>query len=327
MPVLYVVEPGAVLRKQGQQVTVEKEGQTLLAVELGRLQSVVVCSAVQVTTQALCSLLEAGVELAIVNARGKLLGQLTPPLARNLPLRRAQFYKERDPDFALRQSKSILAAKMANQAQVLTRHAWDQPGEQREVAIAAQQIEAIAAGIGAVPDVAALLALEGQAAALYWGVFGCLLSAEGVEFSRRRKHPSPDPVNAALSFGYTLLTNLLTSALDAYGFDPFLGFLHSETYGHPSLALDLVEPFRAPVVDRAVVRMFNLGMLRPSDFESDEEGGMRMSEEALRVFFKEWEKTLARLRVREAVREQLDQLARVYRDEQEEMVAWRWSAR
>mgnify|MGYP000859771955 CR=1 FL=1 len=135
-------------------------------------------------------------------------------------------------------------------------------------------------------------------------------------------------LNAALSFGYTLLTNMMTSLLDAYGLDPFMGFMHTETYGTPALALDLVEPFRAPVVDRMVVRLFNLRMLDPEDFAPEgEEPGLRMSEDAIRLYFREWERQLGGLSVREAIKAQAEGLARALRGDAPVVEPWSWRYR
>jgi len=327
MSVLYVVEHGAKVYRRGEQIAVEKDGEDLAEIELSRLSSVVALNTVQFTTQALCALLEAGIELAFITSRGDLLGQLTPPLARNLALRKAQFHRETDPEFVLKQSKAIVAAKAENQRQVLVRHSLDKPGRQTRVQAAAEGIERAAKRIETVTSVDSLLGIEGECAALYWGAFADLLLADGVPFPGRRKRPPPDPVNAVLSLGYTLLTNLLTATLDAYGFDPWLGFLHSETYGHPSLALDLVEPFRAPVVDRMTLRVFNLRILTPGNFRPYEGGGIRLDDDGLRSFFREWERTLARLSIREAIKTQMEQLARVYRGQEDEVKPWLWSAR
>jgi CRISPR-associated protein Cas1 len=154
-----------------------------------------------------------------------------------------------------------------------------------------------------------------------------MFKAEGVDFTHRRYHPSPDPVNAVLSFGYALLTSSLHSLLDAVGFDPFLGFFHTESYGRPSLALDLIEPYRAPVVDRFAVRLFNLRMLKPDDFESDGEGGVQLGRSSIRVFFREYERQLARLDVRRCLKEQVDDLRKVFLGEQELLAPYIWRAR
>ncbi len=327
MPVLYVVEPGAKVTKEGQQLVISKDDRLLGEVEVQGLESVVVLSSVQVTTQALCELLRGGVEFALINSHGRLLGQLTPPTAKNLDLRRAQYAAETDPLFALTQSKLITAAKIKNQCQVLLRHALDEPGAQGAVEAAAAELSVLADRVPQVTEIAALLGLEGQAATLYWKVFPQLLAPSGLSFPGRQKHPPPDPINAALSLGYSLLTNLLTSQLDAVGFDPYLGFLHQETYGHPALALDLAEPFRAPVVDRMTLRLFNLKILCSDDFQPHPEGGLHLTDDALRHFFAEWERVLQKLAIREAIRQQLEQLARVYRGAEPGVQPWRWMAR
>jgi CRISPR-associated protein Cas1 len=88
-------------------------------------------------------------------------------------------------------------------------------------------------------------------------------------------------VNALLSFGYTLVGAELTSLLDAMGYDPYIGFYHQLDYGRPSLALDLLEEFRVPAVDRLVLNLANLRTLQAHDFVVDEEsGGLRLDRKA-----------------------------------------------
>jgi len=328
MTVLYVVTDGAKIRKQGGSFTVEDpDGNPLAEVEAIRLEHACILNTVQVTTQALSEMLERGVELAIFSRRGKLLGQLTPPLGGNVALRKAQFEKEDDPAFALRQARAVVRAKMENQRQVLLRHMADEPGDQPAAEAAAAELERMLRAAGSAPDLDRLRGCEGAGARAYWGAFGTLLKVGGVAFPGREQHPAPDPVNAALSLGYMLLGAAIHSLLDGLGFDPHLGFFHEESHGRPSLALDLVEPFRAPVVDRAVLRLFNLRMIAPADFEPDGEGGMRMTPAALRVFFREWEKTLQKMETRLRLREQASALRAVFLGEKDTLEPWTWSAR
>jgi len=324
---LYVVEHGATLCKRGEQLLVEKDDAVLLEVELANLASIVLLDSVQVTSQALSAALRAGVSFAFVSSTGELLGQLVPPISRNAVLRLAQFNKDSDPEFCFLQGKTILAAKIENQRQVLLRHTLDYPGPQDQVEPAVATLQSCCRRIHAAADLHQLLGIEGEAAAAYWQAFPHLLTAEGITFPGRRKRPPPDPVNAVLSFGYTLLTTRLVSALQARGFDPWVGFLHMETYGHPSLALDLLELFRAPVVDRLAIRLFNLGILKPSHFHPAEEGGVRMTEEGLRNFFRHWEQALTKLDLQRVLQSQVDQLARVYLGQEEQIKPWLWSAR
>lgn len=326
--IAYVVTDGACIRKRGERLIVESpEGERLEELEARHLASVAMLNTVQVTTQALTELLEHGVELAILTRNGKLLGQLTPPLGRNIDLRKRQFEKERDAEFALRMATLVVRAKVCNQHQVLVRFRQDEPGDQPEVNAAVAAIERLLPEIDCSANMDTLRGLEGAAARAYWGAFGGLFKAAGVRFEGRRKRPPPDPVNAVLSFGYVLLTSALHSLLDGLGFDPFLGFFHVESYGRPSLALDLVEPFRAPVIDRFTVRVFNLKMLSTRDFEPDEEGGVRLKPHALKVFFREYEKSVRRLDVRRRLREQVENLRKVFLDETDVFMPFHWSAR
>ena len=328
MTILYVVTDGAKIRKQGGSFTVEDpDGKPLAEVEALRLEHACILNTVQVTTQALAEMLERGVELAIFTHRGRLLGQLTPPLGGNIALRKAQFAKETDPAFALRQARAVVLAKMENQRQVLLRHMADEPGAQPEAESAAAEIERLLRAAETAPDLDRLRGYERAGARAYWGAFGALLKAEGVSFPGREQRPAPDPVNAALSLGYMLLGAAIHSLLDGLGFDPHLGFFHEESHGRPSLALDLVEPFRAPVVDRTVLRLFNLRMLTPADFAPDGDGGMCLTKPALRVFFREWEKTLQKMEIRLRLREQAAVLRAVFLGEKDALEPWTWSAR
>lgn len=99
-------------------------------------------------------------------------------------------------------------------------------------------------------------------------------------FTTRSRRPPRDPVNALLSFGYALLCTELTGVVAAQGLDPHVGVLHDLDYGRPSLALDIEEEFRQPIVDRLVLSVINRGILKPEDFDDRGEGGVFMQEDA-----------------------------------------------
>jgi CRISPR-associated protein Cas1 len=135
---------------------------------------------------------------------------------------------------------------------------------------------------------------EGRGAAVYFSVFRHLISVPGWAFERRNRRPPRDPVNALLSFGYTLLTHQVESGVRAVGLDPYLGFLHQIVYNRPSLALDLVEPFRSIVVDSVVLRCLNNMIILPEHFQFDP-GGPRpvlLNEEGRERFIREFEARL-----------------------------------
>lgn len=137
-----------------------------------------------------------------------------------------------------------------------------------------------------------ILGMEGAGSAAYFHCFGKLLSdPRQWPFEGRVKRPPTDPVNALLSFGYSLLTNKVASAVQLVGFDHYVGFLHSAVYGRPALALDLVEEFRPIIVDSVVLKILNHRMFTLNDFVI-ELGAYRLKDEQRKEFYKQFEERL-----------------------------------
>ncbi|RMD59184.1 CRISPR-associated endonuclease Cas1, partial [Candidatus Parcubacteria bacterium] len=136
----------------------------------------------------------------------------------------------------------------------------------------------------------ALLGLEGAGAAQYFRVFPCLIKGEW-GFKKRQRRPPRDPVNALLSFGYSLLTNQAASAVNVVGLDPFVGYLHSSQYGKPAMALDIMEPYRPLIVDSTVITLINNGMLTRDDFR-EQLGAWQLTKRGRRVFLQKYEDRL-----------------------------------
>jgi len=162
-----------------------------------------------------------------------------------------------------------------------------------------------------------LLGVEGIAAARYFRSLAAMVPSHA-GFSGRNRRPPRDPMNALLSFGYVLVGNELQSLLDGMGFDPYLGFYHQVDYGRPSLALDLLEEFRAPLVDRFSANLLNLGILATEDFAGTPEKGVLLRHESLKRFFPAYEKEMTtpvvldgeELSFRHLFRRQAERLAR-----------------
>ena len=137
-----------------------------------------------------------------------------------------------------------------------------------------------------------LRGLEGECASRYFSVFEDLIlqQKDVFQFDRRNRRPPMDPVNAMLSFGYALMTSVCTSALETAGLDPYVGFFHTERPGRCSLALDLLEEFRAPFVDRFVLTMINKKIVTDASFTEKESGAVILTENARRDFLDQWQK-------------------------------------
>jgi CRISPR-associated protein Cas1 len=281
---MYVTEQGARIEKEYRRVLVTKHDEKLLAAPLGRVSEVVLVGRVGATTPALLMLLDAGIPLSFVTRTGKLRGRLSPPSAKNLPLRHAQYDRARDPEFCLAVSRAIVNGKLCNSRALAYRIRRARPG------IAARWLERIEQAVQAVveaDDLDTLRGIEGAAAKAYFQVLREALRPE-MTFEKRTRRPPRDPANALLSFGYTLLTQNLMAACEVVGLDPYDGFFHADKYGRPALALDLVEEFRGPVVDSVVQLVINKRIVGPDDFSEGRGGGIYLSDRGLRKFLRQY---------------------------------------
>ena len=109
---------------------------------------------------------------------------------------------------------------------------------------------------------------EGTAAKTYFSVFKQMLRAPWACFQGRNRRPPLDPVNALLSYTYAVLTREMLALIEGFGLDPYIGFLHRVEARRPSLALDLIEPFRPVLADRLCLRLINLNILTIAHFEN-----------------------------------------------------------
>ncbi len=299
MTPLYLTEPYAVVHLEGEcllvRIPADQEAGTearKVRIPIAKVEEVVVLGNVTLTTPVLAALLQRRIEVAFCTPWGRFLGRLSPPLSKNAPLRLAQHRAHNDPAVRLSLAARFVSGKIANMRTFLLRQ--NRKRDDAEIADAChflqetlRQVEALAAEGG---TLSTLLGLEGSAGACYFGVFGRLL-ASGWEFPGRLRRPPPDPVNALLSFGYTVLTNSVSSAVQIVGLDPLVGFLHAPGYGRPSLALDLVEEFRPLVVDSVVLRVINTAILRPDNFQR-EMGSCHLEDRARRRYIEALEARL-----------------------------------
>jgi CRISPR-associated protein Cas1 len=295
MPTLYVLEPDSRLEKEYGRLLVTREDEVLMRVPIKNVDAVVLVGYAGVTTQALHALLAQHTPLFLVRRSGELIGQLASAAGFNLPMRQVQYRRNEDAVFALDFARQIVAAKIHNQA-VLARRLARRKGAEEEdnrsgaadmVAKALAQLTHAEEAARQCGQMDALLGIEGAAAKAYFEIYQTAFAAEW-KFTRRTRRPPKDPVNALLSLGYTFLTHAMTAALQIVGLDPYLGYYHREEYGRPALALDLVEEFRAPLVDSLAMTLVNKRLLQADDFESGSGGGIYLSRRGLRVFVREF---------------------------------------
>ena len=292
MAFLYITEQGAVLKKAGRRLLVEKDGEKLLDIPASKIEGVLVFGNVQFTTQAVQLMFREGIEMGIFSRHGKLLGQLTSPVTKNIDLRRHQYERHGDASFCLSLAGIIVGAKLANGLAMVQGFSHNHPESALTHEI--DRLKELCSQADEQGDLQSLLGLEGTGAKTYFDAFGKMVLGS-FQFTGRRRRPAPDPVNALLSLGYTLLYNEIESLLDGMGFDPYLGFYHQPRYGHATLASDLMEEFRVPLVDRLTLYVLNNGMFKEEDFFRHTQSGSKyLKDDARKRYFVEYERFVTR---------------------------------
>ncbi|WP_081650605.1 CRISPR-associated endonuclease Cas1 [Paucidesulfovibrio longus] len=302
MPVLYVTEPGATVRLSGESllVTVEEHHEeahgagrrkTLLEVESHRLELISIVGAGHITSTAMQHCLERGISVAWLTRSGEFLGRTIGAMPRSAEIRLRQYAATSNVGTRLERAVSVVNAKLRNAHAVLLDIQSNDSGNDT-LRQALTEVKRIAEHTDSCKEIKSLLGSEGSGARAYFAAFGAAFKSE-IPFRGRKHRPAPDPANSLLSFGYVILGARLAGLLEARGLDPYLGFFHELRPGRPSLALDLLEELRHPIVDRFVLRNCNLRVFRPEHFDPpDEDGAVRMNREGLRVFFSHWENHL-----------------------------------
>lgn len=259
---LYVQTHGASVGISGETLQVREKGREVGEVRLLDLSQVNLLGNVQISTQAVRELLGRGIPISYFSFGGWYCGTIHGPTHKNILLRQAQYRAAADAERCRTISRELVAAKILNSRTLLRRNL-----EQAESSLLVELKELAAQALVA-PSLETLLGVEGYAGRLYFQAFPRLFKKAGLAFDLhgRNRRPPLDPVNAMLSFGYSMLTRDLSAILQAVGFDPFQGYYHQPRYGRPALALDLMEPFRPLIVDSAVLWAMNNGVLSPGDF-------------------------------------------------------------
>jgi CRISPR-associated protein Cas1 len=287
MATLYITQQGAVISKVSERLKVTLGEELLSEVPLIKISHVVVFGQVMLTAPARSLLMQRQIEICLLTQHGKYVGRIQPAVSKNVPLRIAQYKAMFDSERCLALARPFVLGKLSNLRMTLIRKGLK--AGQAELKRARKQIKAALRGAQKATTLDELRGREGEGSAAYFAVFRHLLSTSAFTFESRTRRPPTDPVNALLSFGYTLLANELITAVNLVGFDPYIGYLHAPEYGRPALPLDLMEEFRPLIVDTMVASCLNQHLLSPDDFQQMEDGAWRLSDDGRRTFLQHYE--------------------------------------
>ena len=230
---------------------------------------------------------ERGVSFSFLGRNGRFLARIEGPVSGNVILRRTQYRASDDMETTSALARNIVVGKLLNQRTVVRRalrdHGRSSSAEARARMEECERRLGNAARRANRPQPTdAVRGIEGEGARAYYGVFGDLVRKKESAFSfpRRSRRPPLDPVNALLSFLYTLLVHDCRSALEVVGLDSAVGFLHRERPGRPSLALDLMEELRPVLADRICLSLLNRHQISVDDFDTSASGAVSLREDA-----------------------------------------------
>ena len=290
---LYVTSENSYLALDGENVVVFDEKTEIGRLPLHNLEGIVSFGYRGTSPALMGACAERNISLCYLTPQGKFLARVSGRVKGNVILRQQQYASSRDEQVSLDIARNCILGKVYNARWVLERAVRD-----HELQIDAEQVKA-ASGflkqslefIQASQSKDQLRGYEGEAASIYFGVFDQLILQQKRDFAfhGRNKRPPLDPVNALLSFVYTLLTHTITSALETVGLDPYVGYLHTDRPGRTSLSLDLIEELRAVLADRFVLSLINKKMVSKKNFSKKENGAVLMDDEARRRVLTEWQ--------------------------------------
>lgn len=287
---IYITRDDAYLSLDNNNLVCKIDGEIVLKFPLDNIEGIVCFNYVGCTPALMGECVKLQIRLSFISQTGRFLANVCGPTKGNVHLRIMQIKKFETGSLDL--AINTVIAKIANSIQLIRRGQHDNV-ELRDDADVIDVIYKLKNGINSALTACSideLLGIEGNCAKYYFSVFSSMFSSANValKFESRTKRPPLDPINATLSFVYTLLTNQYAAALETVGLDSYIGYYHSLRSGRASLACDLVEEARC-IVERFTITLFNLRILDSSDFDTQISGAVYLSDNGRRKVLSRWQ--------------------------------------
>ncbi len=291
--VLYITTPDSYLSLDGENVVVKRDEQASVRLPLHNLENIVCFGYLGASPALMGACADRNVGLSFLSPNGRFLARVSGRVRGNVLLRKRQYQVSERNDQSLPIAASFLLGKIANSRKVIERALRDHTLLVDTKALT-QASAFLRETLNAIPQcgsIGELMAFEGSAAKIYFGVFDQLILQQRDDFGfrERSRRPPLDNINALLSFLYVLLTNEVASALEGVGLDPYVGFLHQDRPGRPSLALDVMEELRPVFADRLALSLVNRRQVSGKGFAQKESGGVLMDDETRKAVLTAWQ--------------------------------------
>lgn len=285
---LYITRQKSYLHKERETIVIKQDGEKLGQFPAISISNILCFGQVSVSPFLMGYCGEQGIGLSFYSEYGKFLARVEGKQTGNVLLRRSQYRWADSEEKSLSIARLMVAAKIANGRAILMRELRNHG----ENGLLSQTISKLATSLRRAQhaqSISEAMGIEGDAASSYFSIFNELLRGSDFHFKGRIRRPPTDPVNALLSYIYTLITHECASALQGVGLDPYVGFLHQDRPGRVSLALDLLEEFRAPWADRFVLTLINRKQVQPNDFVTEASGAVRLKDDARKTVLTAWQ--------------------------------------
>ena len=287
---LYILDETAYLTLDGENVVCKSDVRETFRMPFTNIEEIYCFSYPGCSPALMGKCAEYGITLCFFEPGGKFLARVEGKRKGNIFLRKAQFALFEKPPAALMQN--TVAAKLSNTVQLIRRSMRDNPqiAADQQVRSCVQQLTESIASAYEINDRDMLMGLEGNCAKAYFSIFDRLILQQKDDFrmNARTKRPPLDPVNAALSFLYTVMTAQCAGALESVGLDSACGFYHALRPGRASLACDMVEEIRY-LAERIVLTLINLKQLSAKDFERQENGAVLLNHDGRKTVLRAWQ--------------------------------------
>ena len=282
MSYLYINEQGANLSFEDNRFIVKYKNDMQKSIPAEIMEEISVFGAVQITSKCMQECLRRGINIIFYSKNGSYFGRLISPEHVNTQRQRAQAKLYENEKFRLEFSKKIIDAKIKNQLVIIRRYERNahSPVNLRN---AETEMKYMLEKIRSASTLSQVMGYEGTAAKAYFKILGELVDKD-FKFSGRSRRPPKDSFNSMLSLGYSILLNEIYGKLEARGLNPYFGFMHTDREKHPALASDLMEEWRAVLVDSTVMSLVNGHEVHKDGFYSDGEDGVFLDKKTFTVF-------------------------------------------
>ncbi len=290
---LYITLPDVYLSTSGENIVIKQDNKTLVRYPFHNLEDIVLFSYLGMSPKLIQKCMENGIGVCYMTPTGRFIARLKGESKGNILLRRKQYRTADDEKKSLDISKNIICAKIYNEKWTIERYIrqYEHRIDYTNLKESSQYLTGLLEKANSIDSIDELRGIEGIGQVTYFSCFDEMIlnQKEDFRFETRTRRPPLNPVNAMLSYIYSILSNDVASALESTGLDSYSGFMHTDRPGRISLALDLVEEFRAPIADRFVLSLINMNQIKGDDFIYEDNGAVLIKDDSRRKIIKLWQ--------------------------------------